>query len=162
MSEIPVQYPLQAELPGLAEAAKAEAQPDMVRVAPGVFAWRPSQGRPVPSVTLCRWARQSSGDYVPVPVGGRLCVISREVLDEIGFRGISRSVGDATLRRLAEAGEVEIVHVSPKVRMLDLDSWWRFINACIEDPEKWEPGSESWTNYMFRNALGPYRAGAGK
>jgi hypothetical protein len=41
--------------------------------------------------------------------------------------------------------------------MLDLDSWWRYMDECIAEPDKGEEGSESWRNYMFRNALGRHR-----
>jgi hypothetical protein len=48
-------------------------------------------------------------------------------------------------------------HISPRVRVLDLDSWWKYMDECIADPWKWQEGSESWKNYMFRNALGEHR-----
>ena len=130
---------------------------EMVRVAPNVWAWRPSNPDRVPRYGRHMWVKNPDGTYRPAPQESRFVIVSREVLDEIGFKGMSRSVSDTTLRRLAEAQEILMFHVSPRVRMLDLDSWWRYVDECITDPYQWDEGSESHRNYMFRNALGAHR-----
>lgn len=138
-------------------ACEIPAPPEMVRVAPGVHAWSPASPGCVPRTGVHVWSRRGDGSYVPTPVRARWVIVTREVLDAIGFRGIRRRVSDTTLRRLARAEEVVMVHISPKVRMLDLDSWERYITECALNPDKWEEGSEAWENYMFRNALGRHR-----
>lgn len=137
---------------------KAFPGPDMVRVSPTVWAWKPADPNHVPKYGRCMWIKNADGQtYRPAPQEVRFVIISRDVLDEIGFRGMSRSVSDTTLRRLAAADEILIIHISPKVRMLDLDSWWKFVDECITNPDKWEEGSESYRNYMWRNALGKHK-----
>lgn len=132
--------------------------PDMVRVSPSVWAWRPRDPERVPKYGRCRWVPNGDGTYRPVPNDTRFVIVSREVLDEIGFRGMTKSVSDTTLRRLSSAEEILMFHISPRVRVLDLDSWWKYMDECIGNPDKWEEGSESWRNYMFRNALGAHKA----
>jgi len=131
--------------------------PDMVRVSPTAWAWKPADEDRVPRYGRCRWVPNGDGTYRPAPQNTRFVVVCSEVLSEIGFRGMSKSVSDTTLRRLSQAEEILMFHISPKVRMLDLDSWWRFIDDCVGNPEKWESGSESWKNYMYRNALGAHK-----
>lgn len=143
------------------ETAPAFPGPDMVRVSPTSFAWRPVKPDAVPTHGRHRWVPNGDGSFRPAPQQSRFVIVGREVLDEIGFQGMSRSVSDTTLRRLAQAQEIVMFHISPRVRMLDLDSWWKYIDECVEDGEKWEEGSESWRNYMFRNALGEHRRAAG-
>lgn len=131
--------------------------PDMVRVSPTAFAWKPVKADAVPTHGRHRWVANGDGTFRPAPQQSRFVIISRDVLDEIGFKGMNRSVSDTTLRRLAQAQEIVMFHISPRVRMLDLDSWWKYIDECVGDAEKWEEDSESWRNYMFRNALGDHR-----
>lgn len=126
----------------------------MVRVSPTAWAWKPVNSGDVPTYGRLRWIDNGDGTFRPAPQGGKFCVVTRELLDEIGFRGINRSISDTTLRRLAAAEEIVMFHISPRVRMLDIDSWWKYMDECMNDPEKWEEQSESWKNYMFRNALG--------
>ena len=76
---------------------------EMVRVAPNVWAWRPSNPDRVPRYGRHMWVKNPDGTYRPAPQESRFVIVSREVLDEIGFKGMSRSVSDTTLRRLAEA-----------------------------------------------------------
>lgn len=140
-----------------AEFQKLAGGPDMVRVSPSSWAWRPAKPGSVPKYGRCQWIPNGDGTYRPAPQHTRFVIVSREVLDEIGFRGMTRSVSDTTLRRLSMAEEILMFHISPRVRVLDLDSWWRYMDECIADPDKWEEGGESWKNYMFRNALGAHR-----
>ena len=133
----------------IAEAAR----PDMVRVAPEVWLWKPRNPARVPQYGLVKWAPVPGG-FKPVPVASRFAIMDGALLEFIGFRGAQRAVADRTLRRLAAAEEITIVHIAPRVRLLDIDSWYRFLDDCLGDPCKWEPGSQSHKNYLFRNGLG--------
>jgi hypothetical protein len=147
--------PFEPRLP--VDIAKSLGGPDMVRVSPTSWAWRPKDPDRVPKYGRMRWLPNGDGTFRPVPNDVRFVIVSREVLDEIGFRGMARSVSDTTMRRLSQAEEILMFHISPKVRMLDLDSWWKFIDDCVNNPDKWEVGSESHENYMFRNFLGRHK-----
>jgi hypothetical protein len=127
-----------------------------------VWAWRPADESKVPRYGRFKWVPNGDGTFRPAPQESPFVIVSREVLDEIGFKGMTRSVSDTTLRRLAVAEEILMFHVSPRVRMLDLDSWWKYVDECISDPDRWEEGGEAWENYMFRNALGKHRPRRGK
>lgn len=141
----------------LCERLREARQPDMIRVGPNVWAWRPKDPQRVPVYGLHKWVPCGDGSFRPIPLQNRFVVVSREVLDGIGLRGMSKRVSDTTLRRLAVADEICMFHIAPKVRMLDVDSWFRFLDDCASNVEKWDPGSESYRNYMFRNALGEHR-----
>lgn len=147
----------QAPKPNLHLVLHSATKADMVRVSPTAWAWRPTDAAKVPVYGLLKWSPLGDGTYKPVPICQRCMVVSQSLLDAIGFRGFGRALGDATLTRLARADEITLFHVAPRVRMIDIDSWYRFLDDCITDPEKWEPGSPSYENYMFRNALGKHR-----
>lgn len=149
--------PVPFEPRAVREFEKVFSGPDMVRVSPTLWAWRPADPARVPKYGRFMWVKNTDGTYRPAPQEARFVIVSREVLDEIGFRGMARSVSDTTLRRLSQAEEILMFHISPRVRVLDLDSWWKYMDDCIGNPDKWEEGSESWNNYMFRNALGEHR-----
>lgn len=135
----------------------AAARPDMVRVAPDVWIWQPRDpATRVPQYGLLKWAPVPGG-YRPVPLASRFAVIDAALLAFLGFRRANGSVSDATLRRLAAAEEITIVHIAPRVRLLDLDSWYRFLDDCLGDPEKWADDSTSTRNYVFKNNLGAKR-----
>lgn len=137
---------------------RAAAGADMVRVAPGVHGWMPAPGREVPAYVLCRWARATEGCWRPVPVGGRYARVGRELLALLGFNTGRDSSRYETLYRLGRAGFVDMVKVSPGCWLLDLDSWFRHLSACMDDPDMWEEGSEARTRYEFANGLGRKRA----
>ncbi len=130
------------------------ADADMVRVSPGEYAWAPREGKRPPAFGLHRWARAPDGRWRPAPVLSRYVLLTRDLIRFLGFRGPDgAAVGYNTLNRLAAAGEIDIIDISPRRRMLDVDSWCRYLAECIEDPDKWDEDSESTRNYLFRNGL---------
>ena len=147
---------LQTGVRPLAAAARDAARPDMVRVAPGRHAWVPAgvaQGR-VAGHVLCRWSRQPDGTYAPVPLPYRLVRMTPELTAMLGFVSGNRTVRADTLLRLAAAGFIECVRVSPHCWMLDLDSWFRHLADCLDDPEYWDEGGEARRRYNLANGLG--------
>ncbi|MBR3086570.1 MAG: hypothetical protein IKH04_09245, partial [Kiritimatiellae bacterium] len=82
--------------------------------------------------------------------------LDARLLALLGFMSGSRPGRYATLLRLARAGFVEMVKVSPGCWLLDLDSWHRHITACMDDPDMWEPGSEAVRRYNYANGLGGF------
>ena len=136
------------------ERAREAARPDMVRVAPGAHGWTPAPGREAPAHVLCRWTRGADGLYRPVPVGGRYARVCRELIALLGFNTGRRSSRYETLYRLSRAGFVDMVKVSPGCWLLDLDSWFRHLAACMDDPEMWDEGKEARRRYDFANGLG--------
>lgn len=153
----------------------AASRPDMIRVSPDAWLWKPRDPQKVPQYGLLKWVPVNQSDsaavsrsdgstaqppdrlYRPVPLCSRFAMIDAALLEFIGFRRINRMVRDDTLMRLAAAEEITIIHIAPKVRMLDIDSWYRYLDDCMANPDKWEPGSPSWDNYIFRNGLGKTR-----
>ncbi len=140
----------------LAEALEEAARPDMVRVAPGKHAWVPAEWAKdaVPRHVLCRWAKQPDGTYHPVPFPHRLVRMTPETTAMLGFVSGNRNVRSDTLLRLARAGFIECVRVSPNCWMIDLDSWFAHLSACLDDEELWEPGGEAREQYNRANGLG--------
>ncbi|MGI5868669.1 MAG: hypothetical protein ACOX9C_04385 [Kiritimatiellia bacterium] len=108
----------------------------------------------VPQYVLCRWAKQPEGTYRPVPFPHRLIRMTPETTAMLGFRSGHRNVRYDTLLRLARAGFIEAFRVSPNCWMLDLDSWFAHLSACMEDPEFWEPGGPARERYNQANGLG--------
>lgn len=122
---------------------------EMVRVAPGVHGWVPSDASAkVGEYILCRWSRQQNGSYAPIPVGGTWAKLTPALCDTLGFSG-----GLDTIKRLAIAGFVEASQVSPGVTLLDLDSWARHLAECMDDPDRWSEGSEDLHDYLYKNGL---------
>lgn len=135
------------EQPALPEPTGGKAR--MVRVAPGVHGWVPEDAETkVAEYVLCRWSRQGDGRYAPVPVGGTFAKLTPSLCEALGFAG-----GLDTIKRLAIAGFVDASQVSPGVTLLDLDSWARHLAECMDDPEKWQDGSEDLRTYLWRNGL---------
>ena len=114
-----------------AERARAATAPRMARVAPGY--WAPVEGS-VPDVTICTWQRQGAG-YVPVPEETHMVRVTGGVLRALGMERQMR-----TLKRLAQAGFVEMILVAPHTWMLNLDSWYNHLRRVAEDEEFWEEG----------------------
>ncbi len=140
----------------LAPMVQAAARPEMVRVAPGKHAWvpAPTAQRKVADYVLCRWSRQGDGTYAPVPLPYRLVRMTPELTAMLGFVSGNRTVRADTLLRLAAAGFIECVRVSPHCWMLDLDSWFRHLSDCLDDPEFWDDGGEARRRYNLANGLG--------
>ncbi len=175
----------QDELPGIAEAVREALRPDMVRVAPGRHAWVPAPhmaGR-VPGCVLCRWERipeevgvtspssspsssppaptstqnSNSPGWRPVPIGGRFSRVRSELVSLLGFNTGADAQKYETLLRLARAGFIDMVKVSPGCWLLDVDSWHRHLLRCMENPEMWDEGSPDLEEYRFKNGLGRKR-----
>lgn len=131
-------------------------RPDMVRVAPDRDCWVPKPGAAVPAFTVCRWVKRGDG-MVPIPVGGRWMRLSAELCAELGFRDVNRYRKHETMMRLHRAGFIDMVQPSPGVWLLDIDSWYRHLKACADNPEMWEEGSDDRATYLRLNALGGWK-----
>ena len=140
-----------------------EPEPDMVRVAPGRHAWVPrSAATPPPEYVVCRWSKQADGTWAPVPVAGRYVRLDSSTATLLGFP--ARAGSDArercrydTILRLGRAGFVDLVRVAPNTILLDLDSWYRHLADCMDDPDRWEDGREDRKTYLKANGLGGWR-----
>lgn len=140
----------------LADEIREELKPDMVRVAPGKYAWVPAphmDGK-VPSCVLCRWEKDGEGSYRPVPVGGRFSRVRSELVALMGFNTGSCAHKYETLFRLERAGFIDMIKISPGCWFIDMDSWYRHLLRCMENPEMWDEGSEDLETYRFYNGLG--------
>jgi hypothetical protein len=129
----------------------------MVRVAPDKHAWCPAPGEKMPEYVICRWSKSADGLCRPIPVPMNMARVTADLLVLLGFGGTHRKQTFHTLRRLATAGFVEMVHVSPGVWMLDLDSWFRHVAECVDNPDRWEEGGEDLRSYKFANGLGGWK-----
>ncbi len=137
----------------LEERFHEATRPPMVRIAPGIFAPVIDGGR-APKFTLAKYVDQHDGTYRLVPVLSQLVRVSNELLHLLGLSDSTSKKGSYnTLIRLANAGFVTMVKVSPKCYMLDLDSWARHISKCAKNPDRFEPGSPDREVYLFRNGL---------
>lgn len=140
-----------------------EPEPDMVRVAPGRHAWVPKRAAtPPPEYVVCRWSKQADGTWAPVPVAGRYVRLDSSTATLLGFP--ARAGSDArercrydTILRLGRAGFVDLVRVAPNTILLDLDSWYRHLADCMDDPDRWEDGREDRKTYLKANGLGGWR-----
>lgn len=141
----------------------AEPEPAMVRVAPGRHAWVPkSAATPPDEYVMCRWSKQADGSYAPVPVAGRYARLDSRLAAKLGFP--ARSADDErersrydTILRLGRAGFVDVVRVAPNTILLDLDSWYRHLADCMDDPDRWDEGGEDRETYLKANGLGGWK-----
>ena len=140
-----------------------EPEPDMVRVAPGRHPWVPKRAAtPPPEYVVCRWSKQADGTWAPVPVAGRYVRLDSSTATLLGFP--ARAGSDArercrydTILRLGRAGFVDLVRVAPNTILLDLDSWYRHLADCMDDPDRWEDGRDDRKTYLKANGLGGWR-----
>lgn len=140
-----------------------EPEPDMVRVAPGRHAWVPKRAAtPPPEYVVCRWSKQADGTWAPVPVAGRYVRLDSSTATLLGFP--ARAGADKrercrydTILRLGRAGFVDLVRVAPNTILLDLDSWYRHLADCMDDPDRWEDGRDDRKTYLKANGLGGWR-----
>ena len=155
--------PLNRSAARLSERLTALSKPDMIRVAPGQHAWIPAdKAHPAPEYVVCRWSRTTDGAYRPIPVSGRWVRVTAELMANLGFESGRKYQRYETLFRLANAEFVDMVKVSPGCWMLDLDTWFRHMASCAEDPGKWDKDSEDFKNYIHKNALGGWRRHVGR
>lgn len=147
----------------LAEAVAQATKSEMVRVAPGRQGWvAASADTKIPDYVLCRWAKQADNTHAPVPVSGRLVKVSPDLLALLGFNTGRRSSRYETLYRLANAGFIEMVRISPGCWLIDLDSWYRHLSDCMSNPEMWDDEAEARQHYLHVNALGGWKRNVGK
>lgn len=147
----------------LAQRMRELSRPDMVRIAPNKHAWVPAAHvKEPPRFCLCRWSKSSEGNFSPIPVAGRWVRITEELVASLGFQDGRRRRRWETLMRLGRAGYIDILHLSPGCWMLDLDSWFRHLAACADDPDMWDEGSEDRDNYLHVNGLGGWKKKLGK
>ena len=144
-----------------------EPGPTMVRVAPGRHAWVPKDAATPPdSFVMCRWSKQPDGTFAPVPVAGRYVRLDSRTATLLGFP--ARKPAEAgrsdmercrydTILRLGRAGFVDVVRVAPNTALLDLDSWYRHLADCMDNPDRWEEGREDRETYLKANGLGGWK-----
>ena len=155
-------------------------EPGMVRVAPGRHAWVPKDAATPPDAyVMCRWSKQPDGTFAPVPVAGRYVRLDSRTATLLGFpartpakagrsdmgKGAEREAGRSdmercrydTILRLGRAGFVDVVRVAPNTILLDLDSWYRHLADCMDDPDRWEDGREDRETYLKANGLGGWK-----
>lgn len=114
--------------------------------------WRPREGADAPKTCVCRWRQCADGTYRPEPFPYRWVQVTPELLRELGFAPATddRARRD-TLQRLAAAGFVRMVRISPGVTLLDLDSWETHLWRCLEDPFYWEKDGAAFRRYAATN-----------
>ena len=62
-----------------------------------------------------------------------------------------------TILRLGRAGFIDVVRVAPNTILLDLDSWYRHLADCMDDPDRWDEGGEDREAYLKANGLGGWK-----
>jgi len=137
--------------------AACQGRPEMVRVAPGKHGWLPAESchpEQVPQYCLSRWARQPDGSYAPIPFPYRMVRLTPETTAQLGFVSGNRKVRYDTILRLGRAGFVELIRVSPNCWLIDLDSWFAHLGACMDDPDYWDEGGPAREQYNLANGLG--------
>jgi len=132
---------------------KEMAKGEMVRVGPEEHAWVPRESCKPSKYIVCRWVSGRDGKFRPVPVGGRFVRLCPEVAAELGFRHMDRRVRYETIMRLWRADLIEMVKIAPQCYLLDIDSWYRYLAECAEDPEMWDKGTEVRADYRYKNGL---------
>ena len=116
----------------LPDALKKACTPIMVRAAPNLYV--PSTAI-VPEYSVCAWHEVKSGQYEPVPELTRLIRVNSLLLKALGM-----AHQEKTMRRLGDAGFIEMFPVAPHTWMLNLDSWYGHCRRVAEDPEFWDRG----------------------
>jgi len=161
---------------GLPPALDVEPEPSMIRVAPGRHAWVPkSAATPPDEYVLCRWSRQADGTFAPVPVAGRYVRLDSKTATLLGFpmrAGVGADAGGEnaaardvsgercrydTILRLGRAGFIDVVRIAPSTILLDLDSWYRHLADCMDEPDRWDEGKEDRETYLKANDLGGWK-----
>ena len=107
-------------------------RPVMSQVAPNLYAPYRSGTTKVAENCLCFWSDKGDGTYFLIPHNQRLVRLDAELAELLGFRGQYQ-----TIRRLGEAGFIEVIQVAPHTYFINLDSWFNHLRRCAEDPEFW-------------------------
>lgn len=127
--------------PRLPDRLKTATQPDMVMVAPGRY--MPRAGCEAPEVCLAHWRQNPDGTFSPAPFQERMARLSHKLCAMLGFPGQFE-----TLRRLARAGNIELIKISPQVYLLNIDSWFNHLRRCAEDPDLWDKDGAMYRHYV--------------
>lgn len=90
---------------------------NVIRVAPGIYI-DPTQ----------------RGEVGP---GRRWLLLDKKGYEQLGISGFCEGKRN-TMRRLWEAGLIRVSLISPKLYLLDMDSWESHIRRCEEDPWLWD------------------------
>lgn len=104
----------------------------MIRISPGEYVpLCPEDG--APAAVLAVWERTAGGSYRAVPITDRMLRLTAQLAEVLGFHG-----GYDTLYRLGRSGFIELIKVAPKTTLLNVDSYYRHLRRCAEDPWYWE------------------------
>lgn len=134
----------QAERKPIEDRLREATRPDMVQIAPNKFVpYR--KGQTPPGMSLCTWSDNGDGSFSPIPVTERMIRMTSKVARILGVD----SERWHTLRRLAEAGMVELIQITPGCTLLNLDSWYNHLRRCAETPDMWTPGSPAYKAYVM-------------
>lgn len=125
----------------LVDRLREATQPLLVKVAPGKYAPALRNGK-APDMTICFWHRNEDGTVSPMPVTQRLVRLDSDVATLLGFAGQYN-----TLRRLGEAGFIEIVKAAPGFTLLNVDSWFNHLRRCAENPNFWDRKGKNFLTY---------------
>jgi hypothetical protein len=117
----------------LTDRLKQATRPEMVEVAPGKFAPK-DPSIPLPEYTISKWERNGDGTWRVVPFKEPFVRLDVCLAALLGFPGRQCN----TIRRLGEAGFVEMIRIAPGTTLLNLDSWFNHLRRCAEDPEFWQ------------------------
>jgi hypothetical protein len=124
---------------GIAHNLRKLTAPAMLQVSPG--RWVPTT-EDSPEYTVCVWRQVGGGQFELVPETTRLVRVDRRLLSALGLAHQGR-----TLRRLAQAGFIEMLLAAPSTWLLNLDSWFNHLRRVAEDEEFWEPGNGNLEEY---------------
>lgn len=138
----PAQDPVASNEP-LTKRLLAATRPAMIQVAPGKYAPFRKGANP-PAVSLCTWAQNDDGTFSPLPFTERLVRLDTQVAAQLGFEGHQRN----TLRRLGEAGFIDLIKITPGCTLLNLDSYYNHLRRCAENPDFWNRDGKNFRVYL--------------
>ena len=104
----------------------------MIRVAPGEYVPLNAADE-APAAVLAVWEKTAGGTYRAVPMPDRMLRLTAQLAGVLGLQG-----GYDTLYRLGRAGFIEMIKVAPHTTLLNVDSYYRHLRKCAEDPWYWE------------------------
>lgn len=86
-----------------------------------------------PAAVLAVWEKTQAGTYRAVPIPDRMLRLTAQLAAVLGFQG-----SYDTLYRLGRAGFIEMIKIAPHTTLLNVDSYYRHLRKCAEDPWFWE------------------------
>jgi hypothetical protein len=136
--------PAPASAESLPKRLHSATRPDMVQIAPNKYVPHRKGAQP-PAVSLCSWTPNADGSYSPIPFTDRLVRLDNKVGALLGFAGHQRT----TLRRLGMAGFIDIVMLTPKCTLINIDSYFNHLRRCSEDPDGfWDREGKNYKTYI--------------